>query len=55
MTTPHVTEIPRRLEAVEPDPFIDAPPGEPPAARLRGIFPPQVGRNAGAASVTERP
>ena len=26
MTTPHVTEMPLRLEPVEPDPFIDALP-----------------------------
>jgi hypothetical protein len=30
MTTPHVTEIPRRLEAVEPDTFIDSSPAPPP-------------------------
>ena len=33
MTTPHVTELPRRLEPVEPDPFIatlPAPVPEPP-------------------------
>ena len=32
MTTPRVIEIPRRLEAVEPDPFIDARPAPPPPA-----------------------
>jgi len=26
MTFPHVTELPRRMEAVCPDPFIDEPP-----------------------------
>jgi hypothetical protein len=26
MTTPHVTELPLKLEPVEPDPFIEAPP-----------------------------
>jgi hypothetical protein len=31
MLTPRVTEIPLRLEAVEPDPFIDPRPALPPA------------------------
>jgi hypothetical protein len=30
MITPHVTELPLRLEAVEPDPFIASTPAAPP-------------------------
>jgi hypothetical protein len=33
MTTPHVTELPLALEPVEPDPFIEALPSPPAAAR----------------------
>jgi hypothetical protein len=33
MTTPHVTELPLRLEPVTPDPFIAAP--SPPSATVR--------------------
>jgi hypothetical protein len=50
MTTPHVTEIPRRLEAVERDPFIDALPAESPAERQRDESSPQVRRNAWVAA-----
>jgi hypothetical protein len=33
MTTPHVTELPLRLEPVTPDPFIAAPSPPPAVAR----------------------
>ena len=36
MTTPHVTELPQRLEPVQPDPFIEAGPQLPAAGTRLG-------------------
>jgi hypothetical protein len=54
MTTPHVTEMPRRLEPVEHDPFIDSIPAQPLPDR-HGDPAPDASRNARAPRTTERP